>query len=177
MKKGIAVLFMCACLLLMGCSFPFGGTGREEIMAYDNYEDLYTDMIDLTDGPMYDPSFEKLSTEVQTLHVLAIFNMEIENGGLCQFFANGGTAYASLVADCLRQIGAEDAVVLYEGFLRKYQIDVQNLSAFRVQTVEDYIGLTALYPYDEFDEPYIRLCEDVWMRMITFANENIEQLH
>lgn len=100
-------------------------------------------------------------TEVAVL-VPALLNMEVLNGGLCQFFVNDGD-FAALVPPALRAVGAEDYAALVCDFAQKHGIDLNDLSAFELTLDPDdadfapYIMLTEKYPFDDFDNAFYEL--------------------
>ena len=53
-----------------------------------------------------DDDISQLDDNEKVFFVLYIFNLEIQNGGLCQFFVNSSRAYATLISEYLEIIGA-----------------------------------------------------------------------
>ena len=91
------------------------------------------------------------------LLVLTRYDAEVKNGGLCQFFANDGGLVAPYIREYLKTVGAEEHRALFDGFTGKYGIDVNDLSEFSFTTIEEFVELYALYPFDEFDDAYYEL--------------------
>lgn len=89
-------------------------------------------------------------TEIAVL-VPALLNMEVLNGGLCQFFVNDGD-FAALVP-----------AALVCDFAEKHGIELDDLSDFELTLDPDdadfdpYIALTEKYPFDDFDDAYCEL--------------------
>ena len=71
---------------------------------YEEYEELYFSIIEQSGEPGT-PDFETHPKSLQSLFVALMFDMEIQNGGIAQFFWNCGSVYAKLVPDALREIG------------------------------------------------------------------------
>lgn len=107
-------------------------------------------------------SGDSLTEMETTVLVLALLNMEVLNGGLCQFFVNDG-AYAALVPAALLAVGAEDYAALLCDFVKKHNIHLDDLSAFELDIApgeEDftpYIALTEKYPFADFDDAFYEL--------------------
>ena len=83
--------------------------------------------------------------------------MEVENGGLCQFFVNSSRIAAPLVSTSLEAIGAAEHKALYDGFIAKYNIDVTDLSSFLIHDTQDYARQTERYPFAEYDDAFYEL--------------------
>jgi hypothetical protein len=80
------------------------------------YEKLYISVLEDVSGPD-DDRFDEMSPERRNLFVVMTFDMEIQNGGLEQFFWNTEGKYASLLADSLRAVGLDDIAKLYDDFI------------------------------------------------------------
>ena len=83
--------------------------------------------------------------------------MEIQNGGLCQFFVNSSRSLAPYIEDNLNKIGATEHKKLFTEFIENNNIDVNNLDSFIISDVEEYEAQTKRYDFDSFDNKYIEL--------------------
>ena len=83
--------------------------------------------------------------------------MELQNGGLCQFFVNSSRSLAPYVDECLQAIGAEKHRKLFAEFVSNNQIDLGNLDSFRISDIEDYAAQTERYDFDAFDNSFFEL--------------------
>ena len=83
--------------------------------------------------------------------------MEIQNGGLCQFFVNSSRSLAPYIEDNLNKIGATEHKNLFTEFIENNNIDVNNLYSFIISDVEEYEAQTKRYDFDSFDNKYIEL--------------------
>lgn len=101
--------------------------------------------------------FSGLTENQKVVFALNYLDMEVANGGLCQFFANDRGLVAPYISEYLKLVGAEEHQALFDGFLAKHGIDVHDLSAFSFITIEDFVALYDLYPFDEFDDGYYQL--------------------
>ena len=157
----------CALALLLGCMSVAAADSMD-------YEALCFDLLDRTAGPEYDAEFADLPESVQNLYLAAIFDMEIQNGGLLQYFANCGEESATRVSKSLRAIGLEAMADLYDEFLAGHAIDPEDLSAFECESMEDFIALYERYPEtDAFDNAYMELWQalDFNAAMLAYAEE------
>ena len=141
MKKFLA-LILCVSLLLAGCIL------NPDVKSLSG-DDLVTALaFTLSD-------FEDLSPEQKTAYTAACLDLEIMNGGLCQFFANypDCTAY---ISEALDRLGAAEHKALYEQFLAVNAIDPLD-PRFQTETIEEFSRLYDLYPWDDFDDAYCAL--------------------
>ncbi len=123
---------------------------------YDAYEQLYEHvMMEACDAD--NPDFIAQSRAMQALDVVLVFDMEIQNGGLAQFFWNRGSAYAALVPEMLREIGLDDVAALYEGFIAENYIQLEEIDSYREQFPRMGEDFYILHPFDEFDEAYMKI--------------------
>ena len=94
--------------------------------------------------------------------VLWMWNVEMQNGGLCQFLVNDGE-YASLVPTSLKTIGADEYTTLLCDFVEKNGINLEDLSEFALNLQPDqedfsqYIEMHEKYPFNDFDDAFYDL--------------------
>ena len=141
MKKFLA-LMLCIALLLAGC---MGSLNVKNLSG----DDLVTALA----FPLSD--FENLSPEERTAYTAACLDLEIMNGGLCQFFANCPDC-AAFVPEALDRLGAAEHKGLYEQFLAVNAIDPLD-PMFQTESIEEFSRLYDLYPWDDFDNAYCAL--------------------
>lgn len=144
--------------------------------APEDYDGLYVRILGITTGPEVDAGFDALPEAAQALYVAAIFDMEMQCGGLCQFFSNEGSACAVRVGESLRLLGLAPIAELYENCARENGLDLADLSAFSCESVEEFIALYDRYPFDGFDDKYMELREtlDFEGTMLDFAHAHPE---
>lgn len=141
MKKLIAFL-LCICLVLGGCALMADVStlsGEELVVALAFPAEDYEDM----------------TQEQKAAYIGACLELEVMNGGLCQFFANCPDC-ADDVPAALAELGAGEHLALYEAFLADTGIDPLD-PMFRTEDLEEFSRLYDLYPWEEFDEPYCEL--------------------
>lgn len=153
--------------------------GLEELYENSNeaaVEELYETVVLQTEGP-WDPSFTLLPQAKQDLHVVMVMDMEIQNGGIAQFFWNNGSVYASKVSDALKNTGLSEIAELYDALLSDNQITMEEIDQYR----EIDPQLTTLYKRDwdcfqEFDDAYMNIWEetDFEQTILDFASDHPE---
>lgn len=128
---------------------------------------------DMDDDALFDAAIEKIdilievngedaSTAPLTLpqrycYALNLLEMEVNNGGLCQFFVNSSRAEAPYISDGLAAIGAREHKELFDGFVGRYGIDVKDLSSFTIRRVRDFEKQAKRYPFNEYDDKFYTL--------------------
>lgn len=60
---------------------------------------------------------DSLSDAEKVFYIASYYEMEVNNGGLCQFFVNSSRMLAPRLPDCLREIGADEHAKLFETFV------------------------------------------------------------
>lgn len=96
---------------------------------------------------------------VRTVYTLYWYDLEVQNGGLCQYFVNSSRITAPYLPEALTAVGAEEYRKDFETFVRRNALDVTDLSSFQIQDVDQFAAQNARYPFDAFDEEYYERCE------------------
>ncbi len=117
-----------------------------------------------------------LTDTERVFYVVATYDLEINDGGLCQFFVNSSSSVAPSVSEALAAIGANEHRALFESFVSEHGIDLNNLSSFKVKKTKDYIKQTERYPFDSFDYSFGEL-KSLQEYLIPFAKSNLEDFN
>ena len=125
--------------------------GKENLLALED-EDFYEAMICLCDDAVYDIKAAGLTKEQILAYSLYMFEMEVNNGGLCQFFVNSSSDCAPFISEALEAIGATELRNLFEQFVNDNDIDVTDLSSFKITDIKEYEAQTKRFDFDSFDE-------------------------
>ena len=170
MKRLMLVWVMIMCLIPMNVR----GYAVMNDFHYEQYEKLYFKMIEQYPDPE-NAAFSEYPAAGRALFVVLIFDMEIQNGGLAQFFRNCGVIYAKLLPDALRSTGLSDVADLYESFLRDNDISLDFIASFK-ERVPEFVQYYEWYDYDSFDEAYMRIWEetDINQRFIDYSDHHPE---
>ena len=128
-------------------------------------------MIDIED---FAEAFGDLNEEQRLVYAVYHLDMEVNNGGLCQFFVNYSRITAPLLSEYLGAIGAVDHQELYDAFIERHQIDTSDLSSFDCETAQDFGAQYERYPFEEYDEAFGEL-KPLSQYLAPFIKEHIEK--
>ena len=109
---------------------------------------------------------EKFGKQQLIIAVLEDYEMEVNNGGLCQYFANSSGAGAPMISECLKEINAKQHKKHFDKFINENKIDVNNLEEFIVNDIDEFEEKNKSKPFDEFDSKFYEL----------YREENLEVL-
>ncbi len=134
---------------------------HEELSALTD-DDLYEAVWNRTNERVEQAETERtgiaaLPHAARVFYVVSCYEFEVNNGGLCQYFANSSRETAPLLSDCLEEIAALDHKALFDGFVQENGIDVNDLSSFVSNSVEEYLSQTRRYPFEAFDAAFLVL--------------------
>ena len=85
---------------------------------------------------------------------------------------------APYLSEALEIIGAKEQKALFDKFVKDNDIDVNDLSMFETDDVDEYIEKTELLDFDSFDNSYYKLDENnsnVYDLLKVYARENVEK--
>lgn len=131
----------------------------EELLALsddDLFEAVFEQNLEISDGAE-GSEVDAFTGARKTVFVLSLFDSEIQNGGLCQFFVNSSREAAPLVSESLAAVGAVQHQKLFDDFVAVNKINVCDLSSFQVYSRRGYIKQTKRFDFDSFDEAYYEL--------------------
>ena len=148
--------------------------GKKNLLALED-EEFYEAMVCLCDDTVYDIKAPDLTKEQILAYSLYMFEMEVTNGGLCQFFVNSSSDCAPFISEALEAIGATELRNLFEQFVNDNDIDVADLSSFKISDVKEYEAQTKRFDFDSFDERFYD-DENFHRQVIDYFRRNIEQL-
>ncbi len=123
---------------------------------------------DIRDG------FNALNEEQRIFYAVNYLEMEVNNGGLCQFFVNASRIVAPYVSEYMDIIGATEHKRLYDSFIEKYNINTNYLDSFECETVEQFQARYKRYPFHEYDNAFYDI-EPLETYLISFVRNNIEK--
>lgn len=144
-------------------SADIADTTEPNISDYDLFEETYLETVDMVYSyPNEKIGLTNLTPERRIFYIASLYDMEIQNGGLCQFFVNHSDSVAPYVEEALSAIGAESHRQHFADFIADNKIDIHNLNSFRIGDISEYTALTKRYDFDTFDNQYYNmtpLCE------------------
>ena len=106
---------------------------------------------ELTEG------FHSLNDSQKVFYALNWLEMEVNNGGLCQFFVNSSRVAAPFVSEYMGVVGADAHKKLFDEFIQKNNINVTELSFFNIEKIEEFEEKAESYPFDDYDEAYYEM--------------------
>ncbi|MGM9589708.1 MAG: DUF4375 domain-containing protein [Faecousia sp.] len=117
--------------------------------------------------------YDALSPQQKVFYAVNILEMEVNNGGLCQFFVNSSRAVAPYISDYLGIIGANGHKNLFDHFICKYKINLNDLSSFQIQRAKDFATQFERYPFDEYDNAFYQL-DSLAVPLTAYIRTNID---
>lgn len=146
--------------------------GKEQILNFDD-EQFFDAINCLCEDAVFDIKDTIISKKQKLLYSLIEFEMEVNNGGLCQFFVNSSRECAPYISEALNEIGAFDLKKLYDSFIADNNIDVNDLSSFISNDIDEYQAQTERFDFDSFDDEFYE-DENLHQQIINYARKNIE---
>lgn len=95
-----------------------------------------------------------LAGSVRVVYTLYWYDLEVQNGGLCQYFVNSSRMTALYLPEALTAVGAEGYRQDFEGFVRENRIDTGDLSSFIIRDAKEFSYQNGRYPFDSFDAQF-----------------------
>ena len=147
--------------ILTSCGFVSYPVHGEELLKLTDdklYEKVYFQTLEFVESfEDEETALSRMSVECRTVYILSIFDMEIQNGGLCQFFVNSSRELAPCVQECLEIVNAYEHKKLLSEFVAENHIDLEHLESFECSNVDEYIMQTKRYDFEAFDNSYVEL--------------------
>ena len=141
----------------------------------DLFETVYFQNLDIAESAEEEEQeLEQFSGARRTVYILGLYDMELQNGGLCQFFVNSSKAVAPYVEEALDAVGAAEHHALLKNFIGANQIDLSDLRVFRASGVRKYRKLEKKYDFDAFDEQYYEL-PPLQKKVVAYIKEHIDE--
>ena len=148
--------------------------GKEGLLAL-NDADFYEAVECLCEDAVYDIQAPELLEEQILVYSLYRFEAEVNNGGLCQFFVNSSSEYAPFISKALEAVGAIELKNLFVQFIEENNIDVNDLSSFKVESIDEFAEQYKRYDFDSFDDQFYS-DENLHQQLIDYSRKHIEQL-
>lgn len=151
--------------------------GKEllELSDEDLFEAVYFQNLDIAEkAEDEDNELEQFAGPRRTVYILSLFDSEIQNGGLCQFFVNSSRIAAPYVRESLKCVGADEHLTLFEEFIAANNLDVSDLDSFQVFSKRGYIRQTKRFDFDSFDDKYYDL-PALQEKVVAYIKDNINE--
>ncbi len=141
----------------------------------DLFETVHLQNIDIAEESEDDEKeLEQFTGARRTVYVLGLFDSEIQNGGLCQFFVNSSRAVAPYVSEELKRVGAIEHLNLFEEFVKENNINLSDLESFKVFSIRGFKRQTKRFDFDSFDDKYYEL-PPLQDKLVAFIKEHITE--
>lgn len=159
----VIVLIVVLLFLLTGCLIRTGFKKHIKKQMDLNAEQLFdlpddelvSAIIFRTDAIYFDAdgnALKAMNRSVRTAYTVALFDLEVQNGGLCQYLSNSSRETAPYLSEALKQTGAAKTEEILAGFVLENKIDLHDLSGF--DSIKGYEEKTKTYPFDDFDHQF-----------------------
>lgn len=109
-----------------------------------------------------------LSDKQKTFYILYWYEIEVNNGGLVQFFLNSSRKYTPYISDCLKEVNATEHKKLFDNFIKKENIDLNNLD--KILENEDFLEISSEF----FDNKFYEM-EPIETKLIEYVINNISE--
>ncbi|MBR2876094.1 MAG: DUF4375 domain-containing protein [Clostridia bacterium] len=152
----------------------FRAMGTEDLLALSD-DDFYEMLFCVLEDAVYDIKDSQINETQKLVYSLNNFEAEVNNGGLCQFFVNSSRECAPYISKALEEVGAVSLKSLFDNFISENKIDVNDLSSFKVSSIDEYEKQTERYDFDSFDNKFYEE-EELHQLIIDYSRKNIEQL-
>lgn len=141
----------------------------------DLFETIYLQNIDIAEEAEDEAEeIKQFAGARKTVYVLSLFDSEIQNGGLCQFFVNSSRVVAPYVSESLKSVGADEHLNLFEEFITANNIDVFNLESFKVFSIRGFKKQTKRFDFESFDDKYYEL-PALQEKVVAYIKNNINK--
>lgn len=152
----------------------FHAMGKDALLALD--DDAFYEAVDcICYNVVYDVNDKDITSEQRIVYSLTRFEAEVNNGGLCQFFVNSSGQCAPYISESLAAVGAVDLQKFFDTFVEENEIDVKDLSSFKVKSYDEFEAQTERFGFDSFDDAFYE-DEIFHQQLIEYCRNNIEQL-
>ncbi len=121
----------------------------------------------------WEEGVNSLNNSQKIFYSINWLEVEVNNGGLCQFFVNSSRMVAPYISEYMGIIGADDHKNLFDNFIAENNIDLNNLSSFDIDDADEYEKQTERYPFDDYDDAFYGM-EALEGYLKKFARENLK---
>ena len=102
----------------------------------------------------FDNGFSALNDTQRAFYTASLYEMEVMNGGLAQFFDNSSRNAAPMLSEALSKIRAGEHKELYSKFISDNNITFTDLSVF---DSEEHLNSAENMPFNEFDSAFYNM--------------------
>lgn len=127
----------------------------------DLFEAIQERMINEEEKYDYEPNLclQEFKDAKRIFYIIHYFDMEVQNGGLCQYFVNSSRKTVPYLFECLHIIEAYEYENILKDFIDRHHILLDQLDSFIIDDVDEFEQQAERYPFDDFDNTYYTLYE------------------
>ena len=148
--------------------------GTDGLLALED-EEFYDAIECICEDAVYDIKEANLPDEQKIVYSLNKFEAEVNNGGLCQFFVNSSSECAPYISQALAAVGAFELKILFDNFINTNNLDVNDLSSFKISSIHEYKAQTERFDFDSFDDQFYE-DKNIHQQIIDYSRKYIERL-
>ena len=117
-------------------------------------------------------ALDNMDEEQKNFYTAYYYMLQMNAGGLCQYFANSSRESALFLSDALEHVGADEHRVLFESFLHHNKVATAAMFSFAVVDSEEYRKMEKDYPFEEFNSTFYAI-EPLTEPLAAYVRENI----
>lgn len=123
-------------------------------------------------------NIKKYTEEQLVVISIVAYDVEVNNGGLDQFFTNSTGFFAPYISENLEKINATEHKKHYDNFIKKNKIDIKYFESFISGDIDEYLEQYEQIPLDDFDRKFYELeqKETLYDLVIEYAKENYNKI-
>ena len=116
---------------------------------------------------------DSLNPSQKIFYSLNWLEVEVNNGGLCQFFVNSSRMVAPFISEYMAIVGAFEHKELFDKFILSSGINFSDLSFFDIDDLGEFEEKYEAYPFDDYDNEFYDM-EPLETYLTKFAKEHLE---
>ena len=189
MKKIVfSALLVRLSIALCGCSMYFLQNNKKRYLSMSGEQlaslsdtELYEAIMYRTEhivdavlmaGGEWEDGVNAMNPSQKLVYSLNWLELEIQNGGIVQFFSNSSRMTAPFVSEYLSLVGAYEHQKLYDDFIVNNGIDLNDLSPFDIDDLSEFAALYEKYPSDAFDDAWYTL-DSIEIYLVQYIREHL----
>ena len=145
---------------------------KDELLSLSD-EDFFDAIECVCEDAVFDINAPGINEEQKLVYSLNRFEAEVNNGGLCQFFVNSSSECTPYISKALELIGADEIKTAFDKFIFDNNINVNDLSSFKISEIDEYEAQTQRYDFDSFDNNFYK-DENFHKKIVDYSRKNIE---
>ena len=117
-------------------------------------------------------AMDNMNDEQRIFYIAYYYMLQVNDGGLCQYFANSSRDTALFLSDALEAVGADEHRALFEDFLHDNKVATAALLHFAVDNSGDFKKMEKKYPFEAFNTSFYAL-PPMTEAIASYVRENV----